>query len=106
MATAPEASSHGAAASRWAASLGGGKEEGGGRRPGKGTCKAVWREDLAVFEVLQPRGDSLKSMVSTPAALSVLFLVLLSASRQLCLRCLCKNAAHHITVLSVNIRNV
>lgn len=68
--TAPEAS-YAAAASRWAASLGG-KEEGDGRRPGKGTCKAVWHEELAVFEVLQPRGDSLKSMVSTHAALSVL----------------------------------
>ena len=51
-----------AAASRWAGSLGG-KEESDGRRPGKGTCKAIWHEELAAFEVLQPRGDSLKSMV-------------------------------------------
>ena len=56
--------SYATAASRWAGSLGG-DEEGDGRRPGKGTCKAVWHEELAVFEVLQPRGDSLKSMVST-----------------------------------------
>ena len=64
------AASYGAAASLWAASLGG-KEEGDGRRPGKGTCKAMWHEEIAVFEVLQPRGDSLKSMVSTHAAWSV-----------------------------------
>lgn len=31
----------------------------------------MWHEEIAVFEVLQPRGDSLKSMVSTHAAWSV-----------------------------------
>ncbi|CAM9318645.1 unnamed protein product, partial [Laminaria digitata] len=64
MTTAKGEASYAVAASRWAGSLGG-KEEGDGRRPGKGTCKAVWHEELAVFEVLQPRGDSLKSMGST-----------------------------------------
>lgn len=50
-----------AAARAWAENLGGGTGVQG--RPSRQTCWAVWREDLAVFEVLQPRGDSLRSMV-------------------------------------------
>lgn len=53
-----------AAAVRWAGGIGGaeGGDESG--RPGKSTCLAVWKENLAVFEVIKPRGDSLRSMVS------------------------------------------
>lgn len=52
-----------AAAASWAEGLGGGTGDDPGL-PGRQTCWAVWHEDLAVFEVLQPRGDSLRSLVS------------------------------------------
>lgn len=66
------ASTAGAAATAWAEKLGGGAYGGHGR-PGRQTCWAVWREDLAVFEVLQPRGDSLRSMVRIASAAAVLY---------------------------------
>lgn len=51
-------------ATSWAESLGGGAGEDAGRL-GRQTCWAVWQEDLAAFEVQQPRGDYLRSMVSS-----------------------------------------
>lgn len=57
------------AATTWAENLGGGAGDRG--RPGRQTCWALWREDLAAFEVLQPRGDSLRSMVSIQSADSI-----------------------------------
>lgn len=59
-----------AAATVWAENLGGGT--GDQARPGRQTCWAVWREDLAAFEVLQPRGDSLRSMVRIVLTAAVL----------------------------------
>lgn len=56
------------AAATWAEGLGGGAGDDPGRS-GRQTCWAVWHEDLAAFEVLQPRGDSLRSLVSTPVTL-------------------------------------
>lgn len=56
-----EASTAAVAATTWAENLGG--RAGDHARPGRQTCRAFWREDLAAFEVLQPRGDSLRSMV-------------------------------------------
>lgn len=55
------ASTAAAAAATWAENLGGGAGDHG--RPGRQTCRAVWRDELAAFEVLQPRGDALRSMV-------------------------------------------
>lgn len=66
-----------AAAATWAEGLGGGIGDDPGR-PGRQTCWAVWHEDLAAFEVLQPRGDSLRSLVS--AAVTAL------AADQVCTR--------------------
>lgn len=51
-------------ATNWAESLGGGVGE-DPVRLGRQTCWAVWQEDLAAFEVQQPRGDYLRSMVSS-----------------------------------------
>ncbi|CAM9846805.1 unnamed protein product [Scytosiphon promiscuus] len=69
--TAPIARTHDSAsdfavgpATSWAESLGGGAGEDPGRL-GRQTCWAVWQEDLAVFEVQQPRGDYLRSMGTT-----------------------------------------
>lgn len=63
-----ESTAAAAAADRWAKSIGGGSTAddaaGDDWRPGKSTCWAIWREELAVFEVLQPRGDSLRCTVS------------------------------------------
>lgn len=66
-----ESAAAAAAAEKWAASLGGGRSSAAGaivgdrtERPSKSTCWAVWHEELAAFEVLQPRGDALRSMAS------------------------------------------
>ncbi|CAM9990184.1 unnamed protein product, partial [Hapterophycus canaliculatus] len=48
-------------ATSWADSLGGGAGEDPGCL-GRQTCWATWQEDLAAFEVQQPRGDYLRSM--------------------------------------------
>lgn len=65
-AKASSADASAAAAGRWADGLGGGADD--HFRPGRQTCWAVWRDELAVFEVLQARGDSLRSMVRVVAA--------------------------------------
>lgn len=54
------------AANTWVKNLGGGVAD-FVERPGKSTCRAVWHDELAAFEVLQPRGDYLRSMASAPA---------------------------------------
>eukprot|EP00752_Nemacystus_decipiens_P005527 g4999.t1 len=59
--TAAAAAAAAVAATGWAENLGAGDQG----QPGRQTCWAVWREDLAAFEVLQPRGDSLRSMGET-----------------------------------------
>ncbi|CAM9606920.1 unnamed protein product [Ectocarpus sp. 13 AM-2016] len=61
---AASASAASSAATEWAEGLGGGQGDDPGR-PGRQTCWAVWHEELAVFEVLQPRGDSLRSLGTT-----------------------------------------
>ncbi|CAM9648288.1 unnamed protein product [Ectocarpus sp. 8 AP-2014] len=61
---AASASAASSAATEWAEGLGGGHGDDPGR-PGRQTCWAVWHDELAVFEVLQPRGDSLRSMGTT-----------------------------------------